>query len=267
MSGLSLGDLLGRELTEVRRAIREGLYRGPTAGLCPERFQANLVVLPREWAFDFLLFCTRNPKPCPLVDVTDPGDPVPRRVAPTADLRTDLPRYLVWERGKRVAELSDVRDLWRDDLVSFLLGCSFSFEKELSRSGIPLRHVEEGKNVPMFRTNLPMEPSGPFEGTMVVSMRPIPAGLVSKAVLITSRYPKAHGEPLHIGCPESIGIEDLSRPDFGDPVSVREGEVPVFWACGVSPQVALERARVPFAITHAPGHMLICDALEADLRG
>lgn len=249
---------------EVRRWIREGGWTGPTAGLARGYVQANLVVLPREFAWDFLLFAARNPKPCPLLEVTDAGSPEPAGVAPGADLRTDLPRYRVFRGGRLEEEVTDIRALWRDDLVAFLLGCSFTFEEALLRAGVPVRHLELGCNVPMYVTDIPCRPAGVFAGKMVVSMRPIPGPLVSRAVRVTARYPRAHGSPVHVGEPAAIGIADLDRPDFGDPVPVRPGEVPVFWACGVTPQVAILEARVPLAITHAPGHMFITDLREEE---
>lgn len=243
---------------DARRAIREGAWRGPTPGLAPAHAQANLVVLPREHAFDFLLYCQRNPKPCPLLEVLDPGAVEPA-CAPGADLRTDLPRYRVWRDGRLAAEPTDIRDLWRDDLVSFLIGCSFSFEAPLLAAGLEVRHLSEGCNVPMYRTTRPTRPAGPFRGPLVVSMRPFSPADAVRAVEVTARLPQVHGAPVHIGEPAALGIADLSRPDYGDPVTLRPGELPVFWACGVTPQAALLEARLPFAITHAPGHMFVTD--------
>ena len=251
----------------VRFACRRGERTGQTSGLADGFAQANLVVLPRADAAEFLLFCQRNPKPCPVLEVTDPGSPVPRRLAPDADLRTDLPRYRVWERGRLVDEPTDVTRSWRDDFVSFLIGCSFTFETPLRASGVPIRHIEEGRNVPMYRTNLPCAPAGRFRGELVVSMRPLQPADAIQAIQITSRYPGVHGAPVHFGDPGRIGIADLSRPDFGDSVSVRDGEVPVFWACGVTPQVALANAAPEIAITHSPGCMFVTDLRDEDLAG
>jgi uncharacterized protein YcsI (UPF0317 family) len=248
---------------EWRQEIRAGRWRRPTAGLAPGYVQANLVIVPAAAADDFLGFCQRNPRPCPLLDVTAPGDPEPRRTAPGADVRTDLPRYRVFRDGRPVEERYDLRALWRDDLVAFLLGCSFTFEEALQRAGLRIRHLDLGRNVPMYVTNRSCEPAGPFAGPMVVSMRPFAPADVPRVEAITARYLLAHGAPVHAGDPAAIGIGDLARPDFGDPVPVEPGEVPVFWACGVTPQVALRRARLPLAITHAPGHMFITD-LTAD---
>ncbi|MDR7401268.1 MAG: putative hydro-lyase [Armatimonadota bacterium] len=250
---------------EWRERIRRGEWTRPTAGLAPGHAQANLVIVPRALAYDFLVFCQRNPKPCPLLEVTDPGDPRPRYTAQGADLRTDLPKYRIYERGTLTAEVTDLKRLWRDDLVAFLLGCSFTFEHAMRRAGIPVRHMEAGVNVPMYVTSIPCKVSGPFQGPMVVSMRPVPSHLLPRTVQVTSRYPLAHGGPVHIGAPEAIGIQDLGRPDFGDPVEVREGEVPVFWACGVTPQAVALRARIELLITHAPGHMFLTDLLDEDL--
>lgn len=250
---------------EVRALIRNGKWRRSTAGLCQGYVQANLVVLPKELAYDFLLFCQRNPKPCPLLEVTDTGSSEPRLTAPGADLRWDLPKYRIYRDGKLTAEVPDIVELWRDDLVAFLLGCSFTFEAALLQVGVPIRHLEEGRNVPMYITTIPCVPAGVFQGPLVVSMRPIPPQLVPKAVQVTSRFPAVHGAPIHVGDPEAIGIEDLSRPDFGDPVTIREGEIPVFWACGVTPQAVALEAKPPFMITHSPGHMFITDLRDETL--
>lgn len=250
---------------EVRASIREGKWTKPTAGLALGYTQANLVILPKEWAFEFLLFCQRNPKPCPVLDVTDVGSPHPVRVALEADLRTDLPKYRIYRYGKLDAEVTQITDFWQDDVVAFLLGCSYTFEAALLAAGIPVRHIKEGRNVPMYITNIECTPAGRFRGPMVVSMRPIPSRQVVKAVEVTARFPKAHGAPVHIGDPMAIGIEDLTRPDFGDAVTVKEGEVPIFWGCGVTPQVAARKAKPEVMITHAPGHMFITDVRDEEL--
>lgn len=236
-----------------------------TSGLAPGFAQANLVVLPAAFAGDFLLFCQRNPKPCPLLDVADAGNPTPFRAAPDADLRTDLPRYRVWKNGELVAEPTDIRDLWQADFVSFVIGCSFTFEAALLRAGVPVRHIELGINVPMFKTNLPCVPAGIFRGPLVVSMRPMQPADAIRAVQVTSRYPAVHGAPVHIGLPEQIGIEDLSCPDYGDPVPVELDELPVFWACGVTPQAVIASARPPLVITHSPGCMFVTDLRDEEL--
>jgi uncharacterized protein YcsI (UPF0317 family) len=243
---------------EARLRFRAGLVV-PTAAWSPGYVQANLVALPRAAASDFLLFARRNPKPCPVLDVTGPGVPA-TSLAPGADLRTDLPAYRVWAHGECVAQTADVTGYWRDDLVAFLIGCSFTFERALEAAGVPVRHIEQGRNVPMFITSRHCRPAGIFRGPLVVSMRPVPADRVAAASAVTARYPAMHGAPVHAGSPAALGIADLSKPDFGDPVGCDDGDVPVFWACGVTPQVALAGARPEFAITHAPGHMLITDA-------
>jgi uncharacterized protein YcsI (UPF0317 family) len=248
----------------LRRACREGRWDRPTSGVANGRVQANLVIVPQEAAFDFLLFCQRNPKPCPVVEVVEAGRVEPACAA-GADLRTDLPRYRVYREGKLADERTEVKDLWRDDLVSFLIGCSFSFEEALAAAGVPLRHVEACSNVPMYRTTIETIPAGRFRGPLVVSMRPIPAALVPRAVQVTARFARVHGAPVHAGAPEALGIRDLARPDWGDPVEIRRGEIPVFWACGVTPQAAALASRLPFCITHAPGHMLVTDLANADL--
>ncbi|HVB41906.1 MAG TPA: putative hydro-lyase [Streptosporangiaceae bacterium] len=248
---------------DARAGFRAGL-RVPTAGLAPGFAQANLIVLPQDSADEFLLFARRNPQPCPLLDVTEPGS-TSTRLAPRADLRTDLPAYRIWEHGRCVTETGDIAGYWRDDLVAFLTGCSFTFEIALLAAGVPVRHLEQGTNVPMYITNRQCQPAGRFAGPLVVSMRPVPADLVAAAGAVTARYPAAHGAPVHAGDPAALGITGISSPDFGDPVTPQAGDVPVFWACGVTPQAALARARLPFAITHSPGHMLITDTPDTDL--
>lgn len=243
---------------EAWASARGGEWKGPTVGLAEAYAQANLVALPSKHAFDFLLFCQRNPRPCPLLEVLDPGATEPACAA-GADVRTDLPRYRVWREGRLADEPADVRAVWRDDLVTFLIGCSLSFEGPLAAAGLEVRHVTERRNVPMYRTNRPTRPAGPFRGPLVVTMRPFLPGDVPRAVEITGRVPRVHGAPIHVGEPAALGIGDLTRPDYGDAVTVRRGEVPVFWACGVTPQAALVEARLPFVITHAPGHMLVTD--------
>jgi uncharacterized protein YcsI (UPF0317 family) len=252
--------------SDVRAACRSGTHTGPTPGFAPGFVQANLVMLPKDWAFDFLLFCQRNPKPCPLLDVTEPGAPEPRSVAPGADLRIDLPAYRIWNHGVLVAEPTDVKEYWRDDLVSFVIGCSFTFENALLERGIPVRHIEQGRNVPMYRTNIPCRPAGRFSGPLVVSMRPMTPAQTIAASLVCAKYPLAHGAPVHFGDPAAIGIADIAKPDYGDVVEIRPGEQPVFWACGVTPQAALAAAKPPFAITHKPGHMFLTDLRDRDLE-
>ena len=251
---------------EFRQSIRQKLHTGPTAGFCPGYAQANLVVLPRELAYDFLLFAQRNPKSCPLLEVTDTGSRYLKEIAPGADIATDLSKYRVYEHGVMTGEYTDVSHLWRDDLVSFLIGCSFSFEGELMEADVSVRHIEEGRNVPMYITNIPCKPAGVFRGNRVVSMRPLPYDQIVKSVLVTGAMPKVHGAPIHIGDPTVIGISDINKPDFGDCVTIRPGEVPVFWPCGVTPQAALMASKPAFAITHAPGHMLVTDVKNIDLK-
>src|SRR5215213_9054574 len=249
---------------EARQRYREGLV-APTTGWAAGFTQANMVMLPQDWAFDMLLFGQRNPQPVPLLDVTDPGATA-SRLAPGADLRTDVPRYRVWRDGELVAEPTDVSDLWGDDMVTFLIGCSFSFETALMAAGVPIRHINQGRNVSMYRTNLDCRPAGRLSGPLVVSMRPIPASQVVTAVQVTARMPEVHGAPVHVGSPSALGVDDLSSPDFGDPVEAHGGDVPVFWACGVTPQAALMASRPALAITHAPGHMFITDIPDTVYR-
>jgi len=246
----------------VRAAIRDGSWTAPTAGLASGFVQANLVVLPAADAFDFLRFCLRNPKPCPVLEVCEPGSPEPVDLARGADLRTDLPRYRVWRSGELADERTDVAELWRDDLVAFLIGCSFTFERALLAAGLPVRHVEQGVNVPMYRTSWECRPAGRFSGPLVVSMRPMTPSQGMRAAEVTAAYAEVHGAPVHAGDPAALGIADLAAPDYGDPVEVRDGEIPVFWACGVTPQAAAVASRPELMITHAPGHMFVTDRPE-----
>ena len=245
----------------ARARFRAGL-RVPTSGWSAGWTQANLIAVPRDLAWDVLLFAQRNQQACPVLDVTEPGE-VGCRIF-DGDLRTDLPGYRIYEDGVHVADRGDVRDAWREDLVAFLIGCSFTFEAALLEAGVPLRHIETGRNVAMYTTDRECRPAGSLHGPLVVSMRPVPASLVPTAVRVTSRYPAVHGAPVHVGDPAALGITDLSRPDFGDPVEVRDGEIPVFWACGVTPQAAIMASAPPFAIGHAPGMMAITDTRDSD---
>ena len=260
-------DLRNATAAEIRRLASLGHFTEPTAGLAMGGVQANLVAVPGDLAFDFLLFCQRNPRPCPLLDVTEAGSAEPRLAAPGADLRTDVPRYRVYRRGELVDEPTDVKNLWQDDWVGFLLGCSFTFENALLQAGLPVRHLELGRNVPMYRTNIACEPAGVFRGPMVVSMRPMTPAQAIRAVQVTGRFPRAHGAPVHIGDPAAIGITNLDRPDFGDTiVDIRPGEVPVFWACGVTPQAVAMEFRPPLLVTHKPGCMFVTDLQDTDLE-
>lgn len=256
-----LTELSGRE---IRQLCREGRFATPTAGLALGYQQANLVVLPKAYAFDFLLFCQRNPKPCPLLEVTEPGVFLTQDVAKLADLRTDLPRYRVYHEGTLAEEITDATDHWRSDFVAYLLGCSFTFESALLRAGLPVRHLEEtlgpgAKNVPMYRTNIPCRPAGLFRGPLVVSMRPMTPQQAILATNMTQRFTHAHGAPVHFGDPKLLGIQDLDQPDWGDPVTIHRNEIPVFWACGVTPQAVAMESAPEIMITHAPGHMFVCD--------
>jgi uncharacterized protein YcsI (UPF0317 family) len=245
---------------EARARFRAGLVT-PTAGWCDGWTQANLIALPRDLAFDFLLFAQRNPRPCPVLDVLEAGAVSGPLL--DGDVRTDLPGYRVFVDGKLVDEPAEVTGWWREDLVSFLIGCSFTFEAALVAAGVPVRHLEQDVNVPMYRTSRRCRDAGAFSGPLVVSMRPVPAAQVADAVRVTARYPSVHGAPVHVGDPAALGIEDLAAPDYGEPVEVRPGEVPVFWACGVTPQAAVVESRPALAITHAPGHMLVTDARDS----
>ncbi len=254
-----------RNARHVRKLIRQGAWQSHTSGLASDHVQGNLVILPEAQAGDFLRFCQRNPKPCPVLAVSEPGQPQLPTLGHDIDIRTDVPLYRVWRHGEMVSEIGDISALWRDDLVSFVLGCSFSFEFALLEAGLRLRHIDQGKNVAMYRTNLQTQAAGVFHGPMVVSMRPMLAKDAIRAVQVTSRFPNVHGAPVHIGDPSLIGIADLQKPDYGDAVDIEAGELPVFWACGVTPQAALVQARPEFCITHAPGAMLITDLLNQQL--
>ena len=250
---------------QARQAIRRGDWVKHTSGLASRNAQGNIAILPAALANDFLRFCQRNPKPCPLLAVSEPGDPLLPTLGQDVDIRSDVPLYRVWKNGVMVDEVSDITSLWRSDLVTFVLGCSFSFEHALIEGGIELRHVVEGKNVAMYQTNIQTVPAGPFHGPMVVSMRPMTAANAIRAVRITARVPAVHGAPVHLGDPSLIGISDINKPDFGDAVAIRPDELPVFWACGVTPQAVVMAVQPDFCITHAPGYMLITDLLNSDL--
>ncbi len=249
----------------ARLRIRAGQFRKPTAGMAPGYVQANLAILPKALAADFHRFCHLNPKPCPLLAASEPGDPRLPALGADLDIRTDIPRYRVWRHGELVDEVTDLKGVWRDDLVSFALGCSFSFEEALIENGLELRHQTCDSNVPMYRTNIACAPAGPFHGPMVVSMRPFRAADAIRAIQVTSRFPSVHGAPVHLGMPGQIGITDIAKPDYGDAVPVRDDEFPVFWACGVTPQSVIATVKPEFSITHAPGYMLVTDQLNARL--
>jgi uncharacterized protein YcsI (UPF0317 family) len=249
---------------EARRMFRNGLVTS-TSGWSDGYTQANLIAVTADYADEFIEFCRLNPKACPVIDVLPAGQ-CESFLAPGSDIRKDIPAYRVWEDGKLTGEVSDATSVWRDDLVGVLIGCSFTFEAALANEGIPLRHTETGRNVPMYRTNVQCTPAGRIHGPMVVSMRPMLPGLVETAIRVTSEVPKVHGGPVHVGSPEDIGIADITRPDFGDAVEIWPGEVPVFWACGVTPQSAVMASRPAFAISHAPGYMFVTDVPESTYR-
>lgn len=259
---LSHDDLRALDAPSLRAVIRAGRYTRHTAGLADGRLQVNLAILPESHALDFMRYCQRNPKPCPLVGVTDTGDPKLRTLGADIDIRTDAPAYAVYENGELADTTTDIAALWRDDMVGFALGCSFTFERALAEAGVPVRNVERDVTVPMFRTTIATVEAGPFGGGMVVSMRPIPLTEIDRAVEISRRYPLAHGAPVHVGDPQAIGIADVFAPDWGAPLPIAEDETPVFWACGVTPQNAAKRARPPLFIAHSPGAMLVTDIDE-----
>ncbi len=262
-----MADLVEMHPRQLRERIRRGEYNGPTAGLARGYAQANLVVLHRDFLEDFLVYAARNPVPCPVIDVTDVGDPEPRIAGPGSDLRTDLGSYNVY-RGGRLAEVIPRMDgLWGPDMVGILLGCSYTFEGALVRAGIPMRHVEAERIIPMYATDIPTRAAGPFSGPVVVTMRPIPAHQVARAAAVSARYAFAHGGPIHVGDPGRIGIPDLGRTDYGDPPAMVEGDVPVFWACGVTTQRAIQAAQPELAVAHTPAYMFVTDLLDEDLSG
>ena len=249
----------------LRDNIRRAEHTGNTSGYAPGHVQCNIVILPAEQANDFLRFCQLNPKPCPLIAASNaPGDHCLPSLG-NIDIRFDVPSYRIFKDGELSDECNDIAQIWRDDLVTFALGCSFSFEEALLADGLEVRNVTEALNVPMYRTNLDCVAAGPFAGKMVVSMRPFAARDAIRAVQICTRFPAVHGAPIHLGDPALIGIADIRQPDYGDAVSIHEDELPVFWACGVTPQVALEAAKLPFAITHSPGCMLVTDLRNSQL--
>jgi uncharacterized protein YcsI (UPF0317 family) len=255
----------GQSAQAARAAIRQGQWTGHTSGLAEGHVQGNVVILPEALANDFLRYCQRNPKPCPLLAVGEPGEAKLPALGNDIDICSDVPRYRVWRDGVMVEEPTDISHLWRKDLVTFVIGCSFSFEQALLDAGLPLRHIQQNKNVAMYRSNITTEAAGAFHGSMVVSMRPFKAQDAIRAIQITSRFPDVHGAPVHMGDPAQIGIHDLSKPDYGDAVEVLADEIPVFWACGVTPQAAITQAKPAFCITHAPGAMLITDLLNHQL--
>ena len=249
----------------LRAAIRAGKFNAHTSGQCPGYAQANLAVLPKDYAPEFLRFCQLNPKPCPILGISEPGDPRIPALGSDVDISTDLCGYFVFRDGEMVEEVANLKGVWRDDSVAFAIGCSFSFEEALVEGGISLRHFEQGCNVAMYRTSIPTQPAGRFGGPTVVSMRPMKPADAIRAIQITSRFPDVHGAPIHFGDPAAIGIADIAKPDFGDAVEIRKGEVPVFWACGVTPQSAIRAAKPPLSFTHKPGCMLVTDLRNSQL--
>lgn len=257
--------LIGASPWDVRQAIRTTQFSGDTTGLAEGYLQGNVVVLPAELATDFLRFCQRNPKPCPLIGVSETGDPFLPNLGHDIDIRSDVPKYKIFKHGEYTDQVTQIQDIWRDDLVTFVLGCSFSFEDALISDGVPIRYIDQGKNVSMYKTNIQTKSAGPFQGEIVVSMRPFTVPDAIRAIEITSRFPYAHGAPIHFGNPDQIGINDINNPEFGDATEIKENEIPVFWACGVTPQVAIQNAKPEITITHAPGHMLITDLRSSEV--
>ena len=249
-------------LSQVRAAIRSGDYTAHTAGLGTGYLQANLAIMPQEYALDFMRYCQRNPKPCPLTGVSDTGSPILFTMGDGIDVRTDVPAYNIYRHGELTETVTNLISYWQDDFVAFALGCSFTFEHALRAAGLPVWHIENNTTVPMFRSNIDTVPAGPFHGKMAVSLRAIPNDRVDEVVEISRQFPLAHGAPVHVGDPSAIGITHIDRPHWGDPAPLPDGHTPVFWACGVTPQIAIEHAQLPICITHKPGHMLITDIAE-----
>ena len=243
---------------EIRKKIRDGEHTGPTSGIAGDKVQANLAILPKEYAFDFLLFAIRNSKPVPIIEVLEAGEFV-SRYAKNSDIRTDIPQYNIYKNGELTETVSDIKKCWRDDFVTFLIGCSFTFEQAILDAGISIKHIDERRNVAMYKTNIETEPAGGFKGNTVVSMRPFKKSLVDKVTEITNEFPNMHGGPVHAGDPKEIGIRNIDKPDYGDSIEIAEDEVPVFWACGVTPQNVVLNAKPEILISHAPGHMFITD--------
>ena len=261
-------DVRRQEARELRLQVRKGNHATLTTGLAPGMVQLNLAIMPQEWADDFRRFCELNPKPCPLVSMTAPGNPIfPTEIGDDIDVRSDAPRYLIFRDGKLTDEVTDLTNIWQDDFVAFGMGCSYSFEEALVAGGLPLRHIEQKTKVPLYITNIETVLAGPFKGPTIVSMRPFLPLDAIRAIEVTARYPRVHGTPVHFGNPAMIGIDDISKPYSGVPPVIHENEVPVFWACGVTPQIIVEHAKPSICITHKPGHMLITDRLNTELAG
>jgi uncharacterized protein YcsI (UPF0317 family) len=250
---------LENDPVRFRDRVRQGKWQKSTNGICPGYVQANLVILPSKYALDFTIFCLRNPQPCPIIEILEPGNPIVQEAAPHADIRTDLPKYCVFRDSTLVEEKTEIGDLWQDDLVTFLIGCSYTFEEALVRGGVPVKNYLQQKDPGVYVTSVMCRPAGIFEGPMVVSMRPIQSRLVSRAVQITSRFPKAHGAPVHVGDGKTIGVARLDKVDFGEPPELEADDVPVFWGCGITPQLVAMKSRVPFMITHKACHMFVTD--------
>ena len=253
--------------SEVRQLIREGVIDFPTAGMCRGYAQANLIILPPEYAADFEEFAKLNPFPCPVLEVIKGEQPLTYDMGEGGNICSDIPRYRIYRDGVWDGEtLTDVTEYWKQGYVGFLIGCSFSFEEALMREGIEVRHIAQGRNVPMYKVGIQTVKAGPFEGPMVCSMRPMTPENAQKAYDITVKMPNVHGAPVHMGPAEGVGVKDVMKPDYGDAVDIYEGEIPVFWPCGVTPQAAVENAKPPIAITHAPGHMFITDIINSELN-
>lgn len=252
--------------SQLRQRIRTGSFNSNTSGLCSGYVQANVAILPADWAAEFLQFCHFNPKPCPVIAMAEtPGATKLPQIGDDFDIRTDVPRYRLWQNGQLQQEVTDLTTHWRDDLVTFLIGCSFSFEEALLADGLEIRNISEGVNVPMYNTNIRCQSAGRFSANMVVSMRPFKPADAIRMIQICSRFPSVHGAPVHFGDPSAIGINNIDTPDYGDAVTIKAGEVPVFTACGVTPQAAIMEAKPPFCITHSPGCMVVTDLNNSQL--
>lgn len=252
---------------EVRAAIRAGEIDFPTAGMSRGYAQANLIILPPEYAADFEEYAKLNPFPCPILEIIKGEQPLTHDMGEGGNICSDIPRYRIYRDGVWDGkEITDVTEYWKEGYVGFLIGCSFSFEEALMAAGIEVRHIAQGRNVPMYKTNIQTVKAGPFEGPMVCSMRPMTPENAQKAYDITVKMPNVHGAPVHMGDAAEVGVADVMKPDYGEAVDIYEGEIPVFWPCGVTPQAAVENAKPPIAITHAPGHMFITDIINSELN-
>lgn len=262
---MKLDDIKSKTPEEIRECIRKEKWIGPTTGIALGFVQANLVIIPEKLALEFIIFCQRNHSACPILEITEPGIASLNYLAKNVDIRTDLPKYRVYKKGVLMDEPLNIIDYWRSDFVSIFIGCSLSFEKALTDSNIPLRHLECKKNGAIYISSIKCNPTGMFRGNMAVSLRPIPRHQLIRTIQITSRFYNAHGAPVHIGDPDLIGIKNLDEVYYGDPPIFKENDVPVFWACGVTPQVVASESKPEIMITHSPTHLFVSDIKDTEI--